>query len=539
MPASVTLCNLSWSAPDGTAVLSDLNFSFAAERTGLVGRNGSGKTTLLRLITGDLAPSTGNVTRTGTAGLLRQSLLPEASDTVADLFFEVSSALELINRAEVGRASVEELAEADWTLPARMERALHRCGLAVDPQAPLLGLSGGQRTRARLAALLFAEPDVLMLDEPTNDLDRAGRVAVIDILRDWRQAAIVVSHDRELLEEMDAIVELSNLGARRYDGGYSAYHTQKQEKLAAVRQDLADAEKARAEQKRRAQQAAERKARKDSRGRRSRTKGDQPKVLMDARKERAEGSDGTHARLRNDRRVAAEAKVSEAREKVEVVEPLTMEIAPTGLPRSRTVLRLEGVSGGPDPDRPIIRNRSLVMTGPERIAVTGPNGSGKTTLLNLVAGRRAPDAGTIRREVATAYLDQDVGFLVPELSLRESFCRLNPEANETECRAALARFRFRSDEALRLINSLSGGERLRAGLACTIGRSEPPALLILDEPTNHLDLDGIEALEAALTSYDGALLLVSHDEAFLDRLRIDRRVSLGEQPGSFVSLGRT
>ena len=530
MPASVTLSNLSWSAPDGTTVLSDLSFSFGAECTGLVGRNGSGKTTLLRLIAGDLAPGSGQVHVVGTAGLLRQEILPAPSETVAGLF-GARAALELLDRAEAGRAVLAEMADADWTLPARMEAALHRCGLSLDPRTPLASLSGGQRTRAGLAALLFARPDILLLDEPSNNLDRAGRASVIEVLRDWRQPAIVVSHDRELLDAMEAIVELSDRGARRYGGGYGDYRLWKAGEAEAAHRELARAEKARAEQKRRAQQTAERKARRDSRGYKSRVKGGQPKILMDAAKERAEGSAGSGARLREDRRAAAQARVSDAREKVEIVDPLSMEIAPTGLPRSRTVLRLEGVSGGPDPDRPVIREFSLTMTGPERIAVTGPNGSGKTTLLDLIAGRRARVSGTVWLGVPCAYLDQQLGLLPPGLSLREAFKRLNPQTEETECRSALARFRFRAQDALKEVGALSGGERLRAGLACTIGRAEPPALLLLDEPTNHLDLDGLEALEAALTSYDGALLVVSHDDAFLTRLGLDRRLEVGKGQG--------
>lgn len=525
MSASVTLARLCWSTPDGTAVLSDLDFTFGAERTGLVGRNGSGKTTLMRLIAGELTPRSGHVQITGSLGVLRQDILADPSETVADLF-GVTAALELLDRADAGQAGIEDLAAADWTLLARMEAALHHCGLEVDPGAALGTLSGGQRTRAGLAALLFAEPDILMLDEPTNNLDRAGRAAVAEVLRGWRQTAIVVSHDRELLEEMDAIVELGPLGARRYGGPYSAYRSWKAGEIEAAQRDLLDAEKRRAEQARRAQQTAERKARRDGRGRRNRAGGGQPKILLDAAKERAEGSGGASARLHDDRRRAAEGRVAKAREKVEVIDPLTMQINPTGLAPSRRVLRLEAISGGHDTRRPIIRDFSLTMTGPERVAITGANGRGKTTLLDLIVGRLAPVSGRVVPGVASAYLDQTVSLLAPEQSLRDNFQRLNPAAPETECRAALARFRFRAEDALRRAGTLSGGERLRAGLACTIGRADPPAFLILDEPTNHLDLDGLAALEAALNAYDGALLVVSHDETFLARLGLQRRIEI-------------
>lgn len=266
MPAFVTLTCLSYATPDGAPLFTDLNIGFGPERTGLVGRNGTGKTTLLRLIAGEVAPQSGSIHAPPRAALLRQDVEPAPSGHIADLF-HAGPALALLDRAEAGLASADDLAQADWTLPARIDSALLRCGLAAPPDAPLASLSGGQRTRVALAALIFAEPDLLLLDEPTNNLDRDGRRAVAELIRGWRGAAIVVSHDRELLEGMDAIVELTSLGAARYGGNYSAYRALKQAELDAARRDLADAEKSRAETRRRAQQAAERKARKDRAGR--------------------------------------------------------------------------------------------------------------------------------------------------------------------------------------------------------------------------------------------------------------------------------
>jgi ATPase subunit of ABC transporter with duplicated ATPase domains len=218
---SITLASVSWSTPDSRTILSNLDLAFARERTGIVGRNGVGKSTLLRLLTGELTPATGHVAVDGRVALLRQSVQVGVGETIADLF-DARAGLALLRKAEAGEASADEIAEADWTLEARIDEALAAVGLPLSADTPLDALSGGQRTRAALAGAMFGAPDFLLLDEPTNNLDREGRAAVRELLRGWRGGAIVVSHDRELLEEMDAIVELTALGAARYGGGWSA-----------------------------------------------------------------------------------------------------------------------------------------------------------------------------------------------------------------------------------------------------------------------------------------------------------------------------
>jgi ATPase subunit of ABC transporter with duplicated ATPase domains len=259
MPASVTLHQLSHSTPDNQPLFSALDLSFGNERTGLIGRNGTGKSTLLRIIAGQLQPAAGSVSVQGTLGMLEQSVQVAPHATVAERL-GVADALARLDRLEQGLGNLDDAAEADWTLPGRMETALADVGLPVyAPDRPLSTLSGGQRTRLALARLILAQPDIILLDEPTNNLDSDGRRAVVDLLHHWRGAAIVVSHDRALLREMDAIVELTSLGATTYGGNWDHYAERKALELAAAEHGLTTAERKVAEIDRKIQAVAERK----------------------------------------------------------------------------------------------------------------------------------------------------------------------------------------------------------------------------------------------------------------------------------------
>ncbi|HWV20413.1 MAG TPA: ABC-F family ATP-binding cassette domain-containing protein [Devosia sp.] len=526
MPVSVTISHLSYTGPDGHKLFSDLDLTFGPGRTGLVGRNGVGKTTLLRLIAGELTPSGGTISGTGRMGVLRQQVQPRDGETIADLF-GVRDGLVLLAKAMSGEASVDELAEADWTLEARLEEALGQLGLGVTPETLLSTLSGGQRTRAALAALVFAEPDLILLDEPTNNLDAEGRAAVAKLLAGWRGAAIVVSHDRGLLEQVDAIVELTTLGAKTYGGGWSLYRERKALELQAAERDRDVAERQVREVAKKAQEAREKQAQRDAGGRRKGAKGDMPKIVMGGLKRQAEATAGGLDNLAEKQASAASEQARAARERIEVLTPFAVKLAPSELPVGKVVLRASGLTGGYDEAAPTIRNFELEIIGPERVAVTGPNGAGKTTLIKLLTGQLAPFAGSVQIGGPMALLDQQVGLLDRGESIVENFRRLNPESSENDCRSVLAAFGFRADAALQQVGTLSGGEMLRAGLACAVGGKTPPMLLVLDEPTNHLDVEAVEKIEAGLRAFDGAILVISHDRMFLENIGVTREVGLG------------
>ena len=527
MSSFITLDGLSYKTPDGRSLFDNLTLAFGAERTGLVGRNGVGKTTLLRLMLGEITPSSGTATVRGRVGVLRQVLSPPSGASLADVL-GVAEPLARLARIEAGEGTEADFAEADWTLETRLEAALSQVGLmGVDPNRPATSLSGGQATRAALAGVLLQEPDIILLDEPTNNLDTAARALVADFLAGWKGGAVVVSHDRVLLRQMDRIVELTSLGAKVYGGGYDLYAERKAEEEAAAERDLVQAERTLARVGREAQAAHEKKALRDAAGRRFAAKGSEPKILLGAQAERAENSAGRGSNLAARLRDEAAAGLAQAQERVERVRLLDFELPSARLPAGKSVLAFDNV-GFSYPGAPAtLSGLSFRLTGPERVAVTGPNGAGKSTTIRLATGELAPTSGRVELGARSALLDQQTAMLRPEETLVEAFQRLNPGANANAAYAALARFLFRNVAAEKQVASLSGGERLRAALACVLMSEEPPQLLILDEPTNHLDLESIAAIEAALRGYDGAILVVSHDRDFLKAIGVEREIELG------------
>jgi ATPase subunit of ABC transporter with duplicated ATPase domains len=524
--ALVTLNSVAARTPDGRGLFDNLTLAFGRERTAVVGRNGVGKTTLLRLVAGLAEPAEGAVARPGTVGWLAQAQTPTDDETVADTL-GVAEPLAVLHRVLAGDGSLDDMAEADWTLEERMQAALAEVGLAdLALDRRTADLSGGEQTRLRLAGLKLAAPDLLVLDEPTNHLDAEARAMIADVVAGWPGGVVLVSHDRALLRRVDRIVELSSLGARVHGGGWDLYVERRDAERAAAERDLEQAERAIGRVQRENQAAQERQARRDRAGKSARANSSDPKILLDAQAQRAEESGARGQRLAERKRQAVEAELAEARERVERVRQMALAMPSTGLPGGRTVLNLSEAVVTADDGRRLLGPLSLRLTGPERVAVIGPNGAGKTTLLKLIAGLSEPSSGTVERPVRATLLDQQAAMLKSDETLVDAWLRLNPQGAPNAARAALARFLFRNVQADRRVGELSGGERLRAALACIMTGAEPPQLLVLDEPTNHLDIDSVEAVEAALSGYDGALVVVSHDADFLKNLGVKRTIVL-------------
>ncbi len=532
----VTADAISCVLPAGRCLFEPFSLGLTAgQRLALVGANGSGKSTLLSMLAGHRAPTTGHVRHMGRVSYLAQSATPRAMGCVGDAL-GVQHIVTALARIESGDGTPDqltrdlEIVDGHWTLPERLRVILDNVRLAhVALDTPVRSLSGGERARLHLAAQLLSEPDVLLMDEPTNDLDAPSRAAVCAVVSQWRGGLVVASHDRVLLGHVDRILELRGGSVRLYGGNYTLYREAvEQERLAAER-ELDSAAAALKKTQRTVVEARERKAKSDAKGRRARPTGSQPSLVLNAARER---SQHTGARLQETaRRVehAARERVAEAEQRLDDHTALRIPVVPTGLPSGTTVCSLQDVSTGPAPDAPILTHVSFDVVGPERVALVGANGAGKSTLLHLLAGHRTPLHGHLYRGVPVtrvAYLDQQVALLGDGHTLIDAFRAYHTRWTDSAIRETLARFHFREGDVLRPVESLSGGERMRAALAIVLSGDEPARCLLLDEPTNHLDLDSIEQLEAALRAYDGALIVASHDDRFLQEISCVRTLEV-------------
>ena len=529
----ITLNRLQYTAAD-QPIIAELNFNFSAQKYGIVGRNGIGKSTLLKLIAGELTPSAGSIQIEGQIAYFSQETINAVSMSIAAAL-GAEEKLRALQRIAQGSIDEQDYAIVgdDWRLQERIEQQLSMFALKnIALDRTLSSLSGGEQTRLLLAKAFLAQADFLILDEPTNNLDRSARKALYAAIHQWQRGLIVVSHDRELLNLMAHIVEISQLGVHAYGGNYCDYEEQKRTERAAAEQVLQTAVQLRQQAKILTQERRERHEQAKAKGRLAR-KTEIAKVGILKSRIEFDSAKGRSDRTQRKIIVQTQRKLSQvneqvqaAREKLEQNREITIDLPHTRVANGKMILEIKNLNFSyPQQKKLLINNFSLTMQGPQRLAILGDNGSGKTTLIKLILGELTPAHGSLLLGIERInYLDQKIKILNPQLTVLDNFLQINPDINELNARYYLADFLFRNDAALKLAAYLSGGERLRAALACILMSSKPPQLLILDEPTNHLDLQTIATIESALQKYQGALIVISHDMTFLKNIEIKETI---------------
>lgn len=508
---------------DGETLFGPLDLAFDRQRCGLVGRNGVGKTQLLRLIAGLDQPGNGHVESHAAVAYVAQQ--PEiAADTTLAQLLGYGEAFAALARLEQGRPLADDIdrLEGRWDLHDRLQNAFAAAGLpAFDPLRSASSLSGGERMRAALCGALLGEADFLLLDEPTNHLDSAGRAWLYQQLDQWRGGLLIASHDRQLLAHMERIVELTPGALRSYGGNYDDYRRQRDMEQQAARADLEHAREERRRTRARQQKEHDMSQRRSAQTLRVVDTLNIASFERVAYKSAAKESLGTLRKEHQDRRDSLDAAVREAYQRVEEEQPVLLALPGSEVSANKQVLVLERLQL-PFVSAPPL---DLRIDGPMRVALTGPNGCGKSTLLKTLLGQLTALSGYCHCPLSTAYLDQTLSQLDPGLSVMEHLGLQDSPLAEGALRTRLAQLQLGANRIALPLGSLSGGERLKAALACALWRRQPAQLLLLDEPTNHLDLASSLAIETALADFPGAMMVVSHDEDFLQALRPTHRLN--------------
>ena len=578
--AHVSIAHLHFAHPSQPPLFADLSAVFSAPLTGLIGDNGCGKTTLMRLILGDLTPSSGSLAAPARMAYLPQDLGLDREQTLAELcgIAEILRALQAVESGEYSPELYETIGD-NWDVEERTLAALATYGFTpatvVDRDNSeavralfarnMSSFSGGEAVIAALASLMISDPEFILLDEPTNNLDSSAKAQLFAALEALPCPALIISHDRDLLERVNVIAELHSdrqglAHLRLFEGNYSTYRQALETEQQAAQRRVSEAKNRVRSAHREWVHAQEI----ISKNMAQVWKDDQPDTILALTKDASRQAAAKLRVLRIGKQEQAQEEYQNAQDEVRVQEKIYAELSQQPLPAGRKVLELHRVDSRRVDSRvsretfavqqpakvdslhfspaeagdknqqgtPAEHPEHLILSGPEHLRITGANGSGKTTLLEAIAHAKDPEyrspvqpAYRVDYCLEGAYIPQRIS-LDPELTLLQCVQRANPGVSEQHLRDQLARLLFRRESVHHKTGELSGGERFRAAVAQVLLANPVPQLLMLDEPTNNLDISSVDWLVQALEAYTGALIVVSHDEDFCRRIRIDRTLAL-------------
>lgn len=543
----IKLNNISYSHDDKEKLFSDLSFSVSDIKTALIGNNGTGKSTLLKLITGELKPDSGTVISEGSIVLFPQDFSIYNNKSVAEVLL-VKEKLCSLEKIIAGKSTQSDysILNDEWDLNERINEVFSEAKLTgINLDRKFHTLSGGEKSRLLFTSLLLNKPDFALLDEPTNHLDTESRNILYSLIKKYKRGLLIVSHDRELLNLMQEILELSSKGVKMYGGNYEFYKEQKQIETEAAQNTFEALNQQYNKSVKEKIDALEKQEKRSASGKKKMKSGGIPKISKNYLQD---SSMRTLSRLKNSHSQKTEEikhKLSEAKQRLENTSGIIIDMTTNRLPSKKNILEVKNLNFKFPEAENFLWNENIIFTvsGNERLSVGGVNGSGKSVLLKLIIGELIPSCGEINLHANNiAFLDQNMNVLDDELTVYENFKKYSDKHSELkipehELRIKLARFLFRGEDVFKKAKFLSGGEKMRAGIACTLAAGNIPELLILDEPSNNLDLKSLEELTNALNYYKGALLVVSHDKHFLHEINIEKQILISrtEKPKFIIN----
>jgi ATPase subunit of ABC transporter with duplicated ATPase domains len=525
------LQNITYIHPNRDLLFDNLNFSINKhDKIALIGNNGVGKSTLLKIITGNLQPS-GGLVKTSSRLYYVPQLFGQYNDLTIAEAIGIEPKLKALKEILSGNVSDENMTmlENDWAIEERCKETFTHWDLAaLDLSQKLDSLSGGQKTKVFLAGISIHQPQIVLLDEPSNHLDVSSRNTLYNYIKATTNTLVVVSHDRTLLNLLDTVCELNKGGINTYGGNYDFYVEQKNIENQALALDLKSKEKALRKAKETERESVERQQKLDACGKKKQEKAGLPTISMKTLKNNAEKSTSRMKDVHTEKVNAISQELTQLRKEVPDIDKMKMDFSNSALHNGKTLVTARNLNFGYGTEVLWKQGLNFQIKSGERIAVKGTNGSGKTTLIKMILGKLEPMSGIIDTvAVKAVYIDQDYSLINEAITVYEQAQQYNSGAlQEHEVKIRLNRSLFTSEFWNKPCKALSGGEKMRLILCCLTISTQAPDIMILDEPTNNLDIQNSDILTTAINEYKGTLIVISHDEHFLKQVNVENTIVL-------------
>ena len=523
---SIIINHISYLHSDKETLFENISFSVDKNETvALIGNNGVGKSTLLKILAGQLQASSGEVTATQPY-YIPQHFGQYDNLTIAQIL-HVDEKIKALHAILSGDASDKNftLLDDDWTIEDKVSAAFSQWKIThLSLSQSMKELSGGEKTKVFLSGIAIHAPSVILLDEPSNHLDKDGRTQLYKFVKTEKASMIVVSHDRTLLNLLNVTYELQRNNIIAYGGNYEFYKKQKAGEVNALQEQLGEQEKALRLARKSARETAERKQKHESRGKKQNIKGGIPRIAIKTLKDNAEKSSSRLAKAHTEKMETMKDAIKQTHNKLPDVKGLMLQLENANLHKGKTLIDAQSINFKHDKSFLWENPLSFHVRSGDKIVISGENGAGKTTLLRMLLGKIAPSVGAIKcSPFHYLYLDQQYEIINNQCTVFEQVQNHNERnLQEHELKTLLHRFLFPAQSWDKTCDKLSGGEKMKLTFCSLIVSNQTPDVVALDEPTNNLDVESLEIITATIKEYQGTVFLISHDQYFIDEIGIEQ-----------------